>query len=367
MNKIKKAKEKALSRGGECLSETCNKVTDKLKWICDKNHTWITSYSTVINSSWCPECSYEKKRLSIEKINKIVGDKFGGLCISKKYKNNQTKLLWQCKKGHIWSAIYGNIQNHNRWCPHCAGNAKLNINQMNEIASKRGGKCNSIKYTNNHTKLSWECFIGHRWEMRPNDVIQKGNWCPECNNSIGDRCCKIIFEKSTGRIFKKIRPDWLKNHNGNNLELDGYCSSLNIAFEYNGVYHNELVFTFHDENDLKKVKTHDEIKRNICADLGIKLFVINEPRPFSLKKIKEEIKRKVDFNVVDDINNIDLLVYANDKLEKYREIAKLKEGSCLDNKWINSQYKLRWKCKNNHIFEATPNGIQQGKWCPKCK
>ena len=38
---------------------------------------------------------------------------------------------------------------------------KISIEEMQEIARKRGGKCLSKKYINAHTKLEWQCANGH--------------------------------------------------------------------------------------------------------------------------------------------------------------------------------------------------------------
>jgi hypothetical protein len=355
----------AKSRNGKCLSKTYENGS-KIEWQCQHGHAWTSQYRVIKRGSWCPECSYEKKRLSLEQIKKEVQQKFNGKCLSKTYKNNLQKLTWQCKHGHTWQATYGNIQNHNRWCPHCAGNAKLTLKKMQEVAHSRGGKCLSKNYKNNHTKLKWKCFAGHKWTSRPNDVLQKGHWCPHCNLSLGERACKLIFEKSFKKQFVKIRPKWLKNKYGNNLELDGYCSDLNMAFEFNGEYHNKTVFTFHDSEDLLKVKEHDLIKIKKCFDLGILLFIINEPRPFTIKNLIKEIKQKVPFKVTENIKEIELEVYKFSKIEKYNEIAKARGGKCISKKWINSLYKLEWECEFKHQWRATPNNIQQGTWCPKC-
>ena len=56
---------------------------------------------------------------------------------------------------------------------------KLTIEEMQGIASRRGGKCLSNKYKNNQSKLLWECSKGHQWEAIPTN-IQKGKWCPTC-------------------------------------------------------------------------------------------------------------------------------------------------------------------------------------------
>jgi len=50
-----------------------------------------------------------------------------------------------------------------------------------------------------------------------------------------------------------------------------------------------------------------------------------------------------------------------------QNIAKLKGGKCLSDKYINGRTKLLWKCNNNHIWKASPSYIKSGAWCPKCK
>src|SRR3989344_3615718 len=52
--------------------------------------------------------------------------------------------------------------------------------------------------------------------------------------------CKEIIENIFKRSFNKVRPSFLKYKNGRNLELDGFCESLGIAFEMNGIQHRKF-------------------------------------------------------------------------------------------------------------------------------
>ena len=49
-------------------------------------------------------------------------------------------------------------------------------------------------------------------------------------------------------MFRKIRPDWIKNKEGNKLELDFYCEELKLAFEYQGIQHEQYHQFFHRED-----------------------------------------------------------------------------------------------------------------------
>ena len=79
-------------------------------------------------------------KYSIEDMQKLAESK-GGKCLSKKYVNNETKLKWQCKEGHIWETTPSKIINSGRWCHICAGNLPLTIEEMHEIARERRGLC----------------------------------------------------------------------------------------------------------------------------------------------------------------------------------------------------------------------------------
>lgn len=48
------------------------------------------------------------------------------------------------------------------------------------------------------------------------------------------------------------------------------------------------------------------------------------------------------------------------------ELARKRKGECLSTEYINAHTKLMWKCVHGHEWEAKPNNIHQGKWCPKC-
>lgn len=53
-------------------------------------------------------------------------------------------------------------------------------------------------------------------------------------------------------------------------------------------------------------------------------------------------------------------------LEYLHILAKVKNGLCLSTEYINSSTKYKWKCKYEHIWEATGATITRGFWCQKC-
>lgn len=87
--------------------------------------------------------------------------------------------------------------------------------------------------------------------------------------------CRSILEKYFNKPFNKIRPDFLKQSNGKNLELDMYNPELNIACEYNGIQHEKYSPFFHKSyQDFIDQQKRDQFKYNKCRELGIKLIIV---------------------------------------------------------------------------------------------
>ncbi len=89
--------------------------------------------------------------------------------------------------------------------------------------------------------------------------------------------CREIFEKIFKRKFPSIRPNFLKNPvTGQNLELDGYCVSLKLAFEYDGTQHSEYNSHFHKGGPQEFIYqvTKDDYKTKKCKFEGIDLVRI---------------------------------------------------------------------------------------------
>ena len=99
----------------------CNSA---LKWQCKGGHIWETTPEKIKMGSWCQKCSIienaKKRRSTIERMRKIAEER-GGKCLSDVYVNNDTKIKWQCTKGHIWNATPASVK-QGSWCPKCAKN-----------------------------------------------------------------------------------------------------------------------------------------------------------------------------------------------------------------------------------------------------
>lgn len=236
----------------------------------------------------------------IEEMREIA-KKRGGLCLSEKYIDVHTKLKWQCKKGHVWNAVPDSVKNANHWCPKCAGNAKHELKDIKAFARKKGGECLSSEYKGVLEKLKWKCEKGHVWLTTANQVLNSKSWCPKClgrDKTIHDL---ELFAKKRG----------------------GKC----LSEKYEGAF--------------KNIKWQCN-KGHIWSAIPSNVLTKNSWCPFCSG-------------------------HKGPTIEKIKAFAKERQGECLSDKYINSKTKLKWKCKKNHIWFAKAGVvINQKTWCPEC-
>jgi hypothetical protein len=54
-------------------------------------------------------------------------------------------------------------------------------------------------------------------------------------------------------------------------------------------------------------------------------------------------------------------------IDYMNKLASSQGGRCLSTEYKNAHTHLLWECVEGHQWEAKPNNIQQGKWCPICR
>jgi len=369
----------AEAQGGKCLADSYVDARTELLWQCGTGHRWEARPYNIKLGKWCPECAKKKRvegrKLGIEEMRRIAKER-GGKCISDIYVNNRTKLLWECANGYQWETTPTSVK-RGSWCPHCAGNIQPTIEEMHLLAESRGGKCLSARYIRAHKKLLWECAYGHKWEARP-DHTKRGSWCPECSSGLGERICREFFEQIFGMDFPRSYPEWLVNNRGNQMELDGYCHPLGLAFEHHGEHHYSTKPLFARSNKLlEKRQEDDELKRGLCSNRGIVLIDVPEiPTRLPIVEVRAYIRRECkrhgislpdDLDTKDiDLRNAYVVSGSIEALKELQLIAQFRGGKCLSGNYINARTNLLWECAEGHQWKATPDNIKGGRWCPTC-
>lgn len=365
-----KMQKLAESKGGCCISTEYINTKTPLKWKCKHGHVWIQKPVNILRGNWCPICY----RDTIEDLHNYAQKK-EGKCLSKTYSTTTQKYTWKCKKNHVWDAPWSAVKKGS-WCMECSGNAKKTVNELREVAIRRGGKLISDTYVNRRTPLEWTCQDGHTFFLSYMGV-SSNQWCPRCHYFIGEEVVRSVLEEIFKTPFSKSYPSWLKC--STQLELDGYSPLLGLAFEHQGRQHYEYVDTFHRNgiSDLYAQQERDQIKRNLCKKQNVTLFEI--PEFGSMTKTIDDLETLIlslveksglvietSYNL-QDISYDSIFRHIQSNIKKLQACAKEHGGKLLSKVYLQSNLKLKWECKKGHIFLKTASAVTNtGQWCPEC-
>lgn len=286
----------------------------------------------------------------------------GGECLSTEYISNGTKMHWICANGHKWEARANDIK-RGHWCPFCAKVAKLSLDEMIELATSKGGYCLSNEYNTCRTKLKWLCEKGHVWEATSGSVKQ-GYWCPICGGT-----AKLSLD-----VFRKIA----ESKGGKCLSEEYINCKQKLKWQCS-------------EGHVWVAISSNVKSGHWCPICGRKVFKKHTDTIEHMKMIAKErggeclsteylgIETKLTWrcserHVWEAIpNNVKRgswcpVCFGNAKLslDIFKEIAESKGGKCLSVEYINDSRKMKWQCAKGHMWEARAHDIKRGHWCPKC-
>lgn len=240
-NSIEKMKKIAKERGGKCLSTSYKNVFTHLVWECANGHQFHAIPKHVLNGHWCPNCTTylneQRCRFILESLfeTKFVKDHSvldgyeldgynaelklafeyhgkqhyeevdffysrGDMSLEDRIARDKLKEK-RCEElgivllvipytvdpaDHV-SFIVNELSergfqfkiepediNFDNYYP-----TKSELQEIQDIAEAKGGKCLSNEYINVDTKMDFVCEKGHHFSTTP-WRIKKGNWCRKC-------------------------------------------------------------------------------------------------------------------------------------------------------------------------------------------
>jgi len=166
--------------GYKLLSNSYINMGTKLKLLCPEGHKWYVTFGNFNYGTRCSYCLRQSQRVPYDTIKDYINSQ-GYQLISNSYINNATKLKLLCPSGHIYNVRWSDFR-HGVRCSHCAGCARKTYSEVKEYIKSQGYRLISKKYKNNHTKLEVQCPKGHEYGVKFN-VFQQGRRCPVCAKS----------------------------------------------------------------------------------------------------------------------------------------------------------------------------------------
>jgi len=370
--KLEEIKLIASKKGGECLSKKFRKPDSLLKFRCKEGHEWETKWKQVRYGAFCHECGKNRK-FTLSAIQDYV-KKHGGECLSKEYINPTTKLKFRCKKKHEWEATWNHIGRGTRetWCPKCAGVQKLTFEDINKIARRHMGKFLSNSYENTYTIYNWECIKGHKFKRSVGDIKYNHTWCQECNppkNKLTLKFVNQLAKKKGGRCLSTTYKD-------SNEILSWECKNKHQFFATYAMIKwkkywcpictknsRENQLSIQDMQEMAKIKggkclSKESDYKNVYSILRWRCEKKHEWEE-QVRQIRYHGQWCPICNNYPEARKI--------TLEDMQKIAKEREGQCLSRVYRGPFKKMKWKCKENHDWYATPMEVKYNWWwCPTC-
>jgi hypothetical protein len=224
-----------------------------------------------------------------------------------------TPTQWQCRNVHVWSATYSKIK-QGRDCPICANQSRKDKQRHNPakyraLAEHRGFRWLGPEAANANQLTQWVCSQKHSWQASYNTILQ-GHGCPECATQAGSE-----KRRNTPTDYHTLAKErnfrWLGPTVSNNSTPTGWeCPEKHTWQASYG-----------------KIQ-----QRRGCPQCA---------------KVSSGEKQRLS---ADDYDN----------LAKSRNFTWL--GPFVD----SNSTPTMWECPDEHRWQATYGGIQQGRGCPEC-
>ncbi len=312
-------------------------------------------------------------RLTIEDVRAIATAR-GGKCLSSSYSGCSEKLLWECSEGHQWQASLTSI-NRGRWCKRCAcrnaANARrLSLDQMQDIAATKGGRCLSTTYANTSTKLLWECAREHQWMATPAHV-KAGTWCARCTKPNAQDHRKLPIEEMCAIAASRGGVCLSEQYINSATALRWRCSEGHVWLATpSSIKRGSWCAVCSKRRSAKRLSAGIEAVHRLAASRGGTCLSLEYKN--SKTKVRWQCQYKHEWEATPDSvrgGNWCPVCAGNARgtIERMDDLARRKGGRCLSPEYFNSSTKLLWECSEGHTWQAKPSHIAGGHWCPSCE
>ncbi len=345
-------------RKGKLLNEYKNITKHKLLIECEGKHLSEFTSDEILKGKWCKTCNEPK--CNAASVLEIITSK-GGKQLTP-FINSGTNITIQCSSDHIWSTSPGHIYYDGSWCLDCPKQYQIDAkNRFIEEVARRGGVL-LTEYTRGHDKVIIRCDKLHEFPVEPNSVMSMESWCPKCNKN----CPKQAAERFYAKVAAK-----------GGIAIGEYVNAYTRVLIMCDKKHQWSCIP-HDITSnntwCSKCSKHCPIqaRENFLQIVENKGGVILGEYVNTSTKLLIKCKNEHSWYCLPGQINHGYWCRAcagNCPIEAYRRLVRIvadREGEILDD-YINSQTKIRFKCKLGHIWETDPTNItNSGSWCSTC-
>lgn len=312
-NGLELAKELAISRKGECLSDTFSLASKKLVWKCCNGHIWEAVYSDIRKGAWCPECKGGvRERLCRHYFQTITNHQFP-----------KKRLSW-------------------------LKNDRGNVMELD-------GYCEELNLAFEHHGKQHYDILPH-FQRRDESLSQR-----KSDDELKESLCNDNNIKLIVISYDVDLPD-----------LSKYIYNiLNDLYPLNNFTHySEIENIYIPSNELEELNNICKTRGGECLSpvyLGSDKkhkFVCSEGHtweavPSNIKSERATWCPTCKPERIGDSNR-------KHSIESMQKLAESKGGKYLSDEYKSVNFKYKWQCAEGHEWEAAPAEIMRGSWCRKC-
>ena len=233
-------------------------------------------------------------------------------------------VWWRCENGHTWKVSINNRTQHDTGCPSCPRNNDVRVTEECNLAVLNpglGSEWHPEKNEDIHPedvrpksnrKFWWQCSKGHEWQA---SVASRaaGHGCPYCYGRYATK------ENNLASRYPELLAEWDRERN-TNLNPSDFTPHVGKKVWWRCRNSHKWQATIYNRAKNKS---------------GCPVCARNANRKYSIEDIQA--------------------------------IAKKRGGKCLSEKYTNCRIKLKFCCKEGHVWEARADAIlYTNKWCPIC-
>ncbi len=230
-------------------------------------------------------------------------------------------VWWRCKRGHTWKSVIQQRTFRSSGCQKCTLRAAPSENNLAAIypelvpewhQERNGDIRPEDVYPKSNQKYWWKCKYGHEWQIAPSSRTQ-GSGCPFCYGRFASETNNLAV------AYPEILVEWdaALNKGLNPSEFTPYVG--------------KKVWWRCKNNHTWQATIYNRTKNKS----GCPHCARNNSRKYS-----------IDF---------------------FHEFARNHGGKCLSTEYTSSRAKLKFVCKNGHVWDARADGILYKKrWCGRC-
>ncbi|MDB5793485.1 MAG: uncharacterized protein JWQ80_3509 [Massilia sp.] len=229
-------------------------------------------------------------------------------------------------------------------------------------------QCSSVRHR-------FQCVRGHTWQAMPRKVINEGSWCRRCAQQ--DHGKKLLRQDGLARLLD------VADRRGGKL-LDSVYTGMHARYRFSCANDHqwhaegaELVrgswcracanedkrIRYRLPDGLARLHAASQAKQGVC--LSPEYVLARTPYRF---RCQQDHEWQAPGQRIFRGSWCPTCATERKRLsiDEMRTLARQRGGRCLSEHYKNSVSKLQWECHRGHQWHATPSSATAGHWCPTC-